>query len=208
MTRNNVGCKFHLIFYTMQRCLIGSLPVMKHVFNTSQKTTEHAVENTEFTSDEKSRMSRSQFKTMLVCFFDHKGIVHINSLTRTNGESTVLFWSVAKVTGICSEEKTQTLAWQADSPPRVGKFLANKSITKMDHPPYSPDLAPCDFWLFPKLKNAVTGQSGHPMQRDVTARYSEKRLSRLFPAVAPLSCEAHSITRRVFWRWQLLLVHM
>jgi hypothetical protein len=25
----------------------------------------------------------------------------------------------------------------------------------MDHPPYSPDLAPCDFWLFPKLKNAL-----------------------------------------------------
>jgi hypothetical protein len=23
----------------------------------------------------------------------------------------------------------------------------------MDHPPYSPDLAPCDFWLFPNLKN-------------------------------------------------------
>jgi hypothetical protein len=28
---------------------------------------------TEFTSAEKTRMSRSQFKTILVCFFDHKG---------------------------------------------------------------------------------------------------------------------------------------
>jgi len=28
----------------------------------------------------------------------------------------------------------------------------------MDNPPYSPDLAPCDFWLFPKLKNALKGQ--------------------------------------------------
>jgi len=28
----------------------------------------------------------------------------------------------------------------------------------MDHPPYSPELAPCDFWLFPKLKNALKGQ--------------------------------------------------
>jgi hypothetical protein len=37
-------------------------------------------------------------------------------------------------------------------------FLAKNSITKMDHPPYSPDLAPCDFWLFPKLKNALKGQ--------------------------------------------------
>jgi len=28
----------------------------------------------------------------------------------------------------------------------------------MDHPPYSPDLVPCDFWLFPKLKNALKEQ--------------------------------------------------
>ena len=25
-------------------------------------------------------------------------------------------------------------------------------IKKVRHPPYSPDLAPCDFWLFPKLR--------------------------------------------------------
>ena len=25
-------------------------------------------------------------------------------------------------------------------------------IKTVRHPPYSPDLAPCDFWLFPKLK--------------------------------------------------------
>jgi hypothetical protein len=28
---------------------------------------------------------------------------------------------------------------------------------KLDHPPYSPDLAPCDFWLFPELKTAFEG---------------------------------------------------
>jgi hypothetical protein len=27
----------------------------------------------------------------------------------------------------------------------VWEFLAKKSIMKSDHPPYSPDLAPCDF---------------------------------------------------------------
>jgi hypothetical protein len=37
------------------------------------------------------------------------------------------------------------------------EFLAKKSITKLDHPPYSPDLAPCDFWLFPELKTALKG---------------------------------------------------
>jgi hypothetical protein len=37
------------------------------------------------------------------------------------------------------------------------EFLAKKSITKLDHPPYSPDLAPCDFWLSQKLKTALKG---------------------------------------------------
>ena len=26
-------------------------------------------------------------------------------------------------------------------------------IKTVPHPPYSPDLAPCDFWLFPKLRS-------------------------------------------------------
>ncbi len=30
-------------------------------------------------------------------------------------------------------------------------------IKTVCHPPYSPDLAPCDFWLFPKLKENLRG---------------------------------------------------
>jgi transposase len=39
----------------------------------------------------------------------------------------------------------------------VKQFLANKNITVMEHPPYSPDLAPCDFYLFPKIKSVLKG---------------------------------------------------
>jgi histone-lysine N-methyltransferase SETMAR len=41
---------------------------------------------------------------------------------------------------------------------RVREFLVKNSITKMDHPPYSPDLAPCDIWLFSELNTALKGQ--------------------------------------------------
>ena len=34
----------------------------------------------------------------------------------------------------------------------VREFLAQNNITTLPHPPYSPDLALCDFFLFPKLK--------------------------------------------------------
>jgi len=30
------------------------------------------------------------------------------------------------------------------------ELLAQNNITTLPHPPYSPDLAPCDFFLFPK----------------------------------------------------------
>ena len=32
------------------------------------------------------------------------------------------------------------------------EFLATKEITVLEHPAYSPDLAPSDFFLFPKIK--------------------------------------------------------
>ena len=59
----------------------------------------------------KARMSQLQVKTMLLCFFDHKGIVYYEFIAqRTNSKSTALFGRAHKVTAICSEEKTQTLA--------------------------------------------------------------------------------------------------
>jgi hypothetical protein len=34
----------------------------------------------------------------------------------------------------------------------VREFLASKQITVLQHPPYSPYLAPSDFFLFPKIR--------------------------------------------------------
>ena len=36
--------------------------------------------------------------------------------------------------------------------------IDRRSMEVLGHPPYSPDLAPCDFFLFPKLKNILRGQ--------------------------------------------------
>jgi hypothetical protein len=37
----------------------------------------------------------------------------------------------------------------------VREFLAGKQIIVLVHPPYSPDLAPSDFFLFPKRKEIL-----------------------------------------------------
>jgi hypothetical protein len=37
-------------------------------------------------------------------------------------------------------------------------FLAKHYITQVCQPPYSPDLAPCDLWLYSKLKMPLKGR--------------------------------------------------
>ena len=39
----------------------------------------------------------------------------------------------------------------------VKSFLASEKVKVLYHPPYSPDLSPCDFFLFPSLKKMLSG---------------------------------------------------
>ena len=39
----------------------------------------------------------------------------------------------------------------------VADYLTKMGIKTVPHLPYSPDLAPCDFWLFPKLRGCRYG---------------------------------------------------
>ena len=40
----------------------------------------------------------------------------------------------------------------------VQEFLAQKQVCVLHHLPYSPDLSPCDYFLFPKLKLPLKGR--------------------------------------------------
>jgi hypothetical protein len=57
------------------------------------------------------------------------------------------------------------------------EVLANNKITTMDHPTYLPDLAPCDFYLFPKVKNIMRGE--HFVDVDAIKRETTKLLKEL-----------------------------
>jgi hypothetical protein len=41
----------------------------------------------------------------------------------------------------------------------VKQFMAQRKVTVLNHPPYLPDLAPADYFLFPKVKSHL---KGHP----------------------------------------------
>jgi hypothetical protein len=57
-----------------------------------------------------------------------------------------------RTTGRClTITRSVTRLWQFSSP-------WPKPTFRLSHPPYSPDLAPSDFWLFPKLKMGLRGR--------------------------------------------------
>ena len=39
----------------------------------------------------------------------------------------------------------------------IRQYLAQRNVPMLEQPPYSPDLAPSDFFLFPKLKTVLKG---------------------------------------------------
>jgi len=60
---------------------------------------------------------------------------------------------------------------QRSSPKNKSKeeFLATEQITVLEHPAYSPDLAPSDFFLFPKIKEIMKGRHFDDIRSNTTA---------------------------------------
>ena len=60
---------------------------------------------------------------------------------------------------------------QRSSPKNKSKeeFLATKQMTVLEHPVYSPDLAPSDFFLLPKIKEILKGRHFDDIRSNTTA---------------------------------------
>jgi hypothetical protein len=71
----------------------------------------------------------------------------------------------------------------------VQQFLAKHGTAQLQQPPYSPDLAPCDFFPFPRLKKVLKGhqfEATQDMKRNSmkTLLYIPKDEFKMFPTVA------------------------
>ena len=72
----------------------------------------------------------------------------------------------------------------------VKKCLANKNITVLEYPPYSPDRAACDFYVFPKIKSVLKVIHFVSVQ-EVKAKMAES-----------LNCLTELDLRNCFEQWQ------
>jgi len=133
----------------------------------------------------KARMRKSKVKTMLIVFFDAKGVVHKEFVPQEQTINATYYVEVLdrlrKRVVRCRKEIVAT--WQlhhdntlSHTALRVREFLAKHSIATLPQPPYSPDLSPADFFLFPRIKATLKGahfESIEAIQTAVTKALNE-----------------------------------
>ena len=106
---------------------------------------------------------------MLVIFFDWQGIIHKEFVLEDETINAVYYrgvmqrllnriWCVRL--GMCESGGWFLLHDNAPSHNTtiIKQFLAQWKVTVLDHPLYSPDLAPADYFLFPKVKSHLKGR--------------------------------------------------
>uniref|UniRef100_A0A8C4X9K6 Protein GVQW3-like n=1 Tax=Erpetoichthys calabaricus TaxID=27687 RepID=A0A8C4X9K6_ERPCA len=115
----------------------------------------------------KSRYVRSKTKVMLISFFNIDGLVHHEFVQ--SGQSVIGVFYVQVLQRLRDAiQRKRPDKWQGqwflhhDNTPSHTSFvvqqcLADKNIPVITQPPYSPDIAPCDFWLFPTLQMGLRG---------------------------------------------------
>ena len=125
---------------------------------------------------------------MLIVFFDIRGVVHHEYVPAGQTVNAKFYVEVLKRlrerVRLARPELWAENAWilhQDNAPSHTAlvtrEFLAKNKITTMDHPAYSSDLAPCDFYLFPKVKNIMRGE--HFVDVDTIKRETTKLLKEL-----------------------------
>lgn len=115
----------------------------------------------------KARMSKSRTKAMVIVFFDRHGIVHHEFVPTGTTVNAAFYVEVLKrlkqrVNRVRPAIKDSWRLHHDNAPSHtafvVGDYLTRINVAVVPQPPYSPDVAPADFFLFPHVKRALKGQ--------------------------------------------------
>lgn len=113
----------------------------------------------------KVKKSRSTGKKMVASFFGKTG--HYVTVSLENQRTVTADWYVVHCLPSVLEKVREKRPRShvilhhdnasAHSAKRTNAYLKASNVELMTHPPYSPDLAPCDFFLFPRIKDKLRG---------------------------------------------------
>ena len=116
----------------------------------------------------KARQSKSTRKQLMIPIFDSTGMIYMHWVPTGQTVNKEYYVEVLREFRKRFLRKRPALfksgQWHfhQDNAPVHNSILVTDYLTKMGiktapHPPYSPDLAACDFWLFPKRKEKLRG---------------------------------------------------
>ncbi len=126
----------------------------------------------------KALHNRSERKSMITCFFDENGSILAEFRPPGDAVTSENYIQLLKRLKECVRRKCPEL-WARSNPddptsdrtlylhhdntsPHTATptlaFIGESGLRMLAHPPYSPDLAPCDYFLFPFLKSKLRGR--------------------------------------------------
>ena len=117
----------------------------------------------------KFNRNRSASKQMIACFSEK--FSHVATIPLEDRKTVTADWCVnhslrkifqawckrRSLTGVCGLLLHHDNA-SAHTAAETLDFLAASDVQLVTHPPYSPDLVPCDLFLFPPVKRQLTGK--------------------------------------------------
>jgi histone-lysine N-methyltransferase SETMAR len=115
----------------------------------------------------KAKVHVTRTKQVVLVFFDSKGLIYTNYVPRGNTvNANYIVEALGTFMKILRKKRPQMVAgdwlflW--DNAPvhttaKVTNWLAARNIKLIEHPPYSPDLVPPDYFLFPRVKVELAG---------------------------------------------------
>ena len=116
----------------------------------------------------KAKQSKSNHKLLMIPFFDSTGTIYMHRVPTGQTVNKEYYAEVLREFRRRFRRnrpalfKSDQWHFHQDNAPVHNSILVTDYLTKMGiktvpRPPYSPDLAPCDFCLFPKLKEKLRG---------------------------------------------------
>ena len=140
-----------------------------YVYDVETKAQSSQWKHTRLPRPKKARQFRSNVKVLLTVFFDYHGVVHQEFLPQGRTVNKEYYLKVIRRLLEAIRKKRPELwknnSWllhhhnaPAQSPLLVRNFLTKNNTIIMPQPTYSPDLAPSDFFQFPRLKRPIKGR--------------------------------------------------
>jgi len=139
-----------------------------HIFDLESKMQSMAWKHVSSPPPRKFCIVTSAHKVLLTVFCDAEGTVLIDYLEHDSTVTGIYYIDLIRKARVALKEKGQgklhlgVLFHQDNAPAHTSSealaAIRNDGFKLLPHPPYSPDLASSDFYLFPKLKEFTKGR--------------------------------------------------